>query len=174
MYKNKIKYSNNTNNPNSPAIKIIGFGNVFMSDDALGIRVIEELEKTGFCSDFKNMEIINGSTSGIDLLFTLKNLDIVIIIDAVDAGQLEGEVVKFKLSEMIDLPCRKVKSFSLHDLSLDEVFAVMKSLRLHPDITIIGIKPKNIMFGDKLSREIECKIPEIITLIRQEVNKYIS
>ncbi len=36
------------------------------------------------------------------------------------------------------------------------------------DISIIGVKPKNIGFGDKLSPEIEKKIPEIISLIKKK------
>jgi hydrogenase maturation protease len=172
MGKNKIKNNSDGSHLNSKPIKIIGFGNIFMSDDAIGIKIIEELEKTDFFSDFNKLEIIDGSTSGIDLLFTLKDLDKVIIIDAIDAGQAEGEIVKFELNEITGTTCKKVRSFSLHDLPLEEVFALMKSLGLHPDITIIGIKPILIMPGDKLSPDIESKIPEILSLVKQEINKY--
>ena len=169
--KNETKTNNaDSSHSSSNPVKIIGFGNIFMSDDAVGIKIIEELERTDFCSYFNNVKIIDGSTSGIDLLFTLDNLDKVIIVDAVDAGQADGEVVKFKLSDISNMPGKTVKSFSLHDLRLEEVFALMKSLKMTPDITIIGIKPKVIAFGDKLSPEIECRIPEIILLIRQELN----
>jgi hydrogenase maturation protease len=107
-------------------------------------------------------------------LFTLKDLDKAIIIDALDAGQADGEVVKFKLSDIVNMPDKTVKSFSLHDLRLEEVFTLMESLKIYPDITIIGIKPKIIAYGDKLSPEIECKIQEIILMIKQEINKYKS
>jgi len=175
MNKNENKSKNSSGNHSNPKpVKIIGFGNIFMSDDALGIRVIEELERTKFCADFNNIEIFDGATSGIDLLFTLKTLDKVIIIDALDAGQADGEVVKFKLSDIANTPGKTVKSFSLHDLNLEEVFNLMETLRIYPDITIIGIKPKSIVYGDKLSPEIECRIPEIILMIKQEINKYRS
>lgn len=101
MNKNEIKSDNsNGSRSNSKPVKIIGFGNIFMSDDAVGIKIIEELERTNFCADFNNIEIFDGATSGIDLLFTLRNLDKVIITDALDAGQADGEVVKFKLSDI--------------------------------------------------------------------------
>ena len=175
MKKNGFKFNNScSSNSNSNPVKIIGFGNIFMSDDAIGIKTIEELERTNFCSDFNNVEIIDGSTSGIDLLFTLKDLDKVIIIDALDAGQEDGEVVKFNLNEIKNTPGKTIKSFSLHDLHLDKVFSLMEALKIYPDITIIGIKPKIIAYGDKLSPEIEYKIPEIILMIKQEINKYKS
>ncbi|MHB1253783.1 MAG: hydrogenase maturation protease [Candidatus Humimicrobiaceae bacterium] len=175
MNKNKIKSDNSKGRCSiSKPVKIIGFGNIFMSDDGIGVKIIEELGRVNFCTDFKNIEIIDGATSGIDLLFTLSNLDKVIIIDALDAGQADGEVVKFKLNDIADMSGKKIKSFSLHDLSLDEVFNLMKSLKICPDITIIGIKPKIIEYGDKLSPELECKIPEIILMIKQEISKYKS
>jgi hydrogenase maturation protease len=175
MNKNTIKSDNSNGSfSNSKPVKIIGFGNIFMSDDGIGVKIIEELGRINFCTDFKNTEIIDGATSGIDLLFTLNNLDKVIIIDAIDAGQEVGEVVKFKLTDIDNMPGKTVKSFSLHDLHLDEIFNLMKSLKIYPDITIIGIKPKIIEYGDKLSPEIECRIPEIILMIKKEINKYKS
>jgi len=150
-------------------VKIIGFGNIFMGDDGIGIKIIEELKKVKSSGDFNNVEIIDGATSGIDLLFNLSNSDKVIIIDAIDAGQADGEVVKFKLNEIKSMEGKTFRSFSLHDLHLDEVFNLMSSLKIFPDITIIGIKPKIIDYSDKLSYEIERRIPEIIQMVKKEI-----
>ena len=151
--------------------KIIGFGNIYMSDDGIGIRIIEELRKANFSDIFDNVAIIDGGTSGIDLICTLQESDKVIIVDALDAGQNIGEIVKFKLNEVSEFSGRKIKSFSLHGLDLGEVFNLMKSLNIRPDITIIGIKPKLVDYGEKLSPEIEKKIPEILSRIKQEIIK---
>ena len=150
-------------------VKIIGFGNIFMGDDGIGIKIIEELEKVKSSGDLKNVEIIDGATSAIDLLFNLNNSDRVIIIDAIDAGQADGEVVKFKLNDIKNMKGKTFKSFSLHDLNLNEVFNLMNSLKIYPDITLIGIKPKIIDYNDKLSPEIERRIPEIILMIKKEI-----
>ncbi|MBU4314240.1 MAG: hydrogenase maturation protease, partial [Actinobacteria bacterium] len=64
-------------------VKIIGFGNKYRSDDGIGIRIIEELEKL---DSFKDIEIIDGGTSGSDLIFLIKGCSKIIIIDAIDAG----------------------------------------------------------------------------------------
>ena len=78
--KKEINPDNSNNGiSKSKTVKIIGFGNIFMGDDGIGIRVIDELEKVKFFKDSENMEIINGATSGIDLLFTLGNFDRAII-----------------------------------------------------------------------------------------------
>jgi len=149
--------------------KIIGFGNIFMSDDGIGIRVIEELNKMNFSDSYRNVTVIDGGTSGIDLILTLQKSDRIIIIDALDAGQDVGEIVKFKFDRLSEFHEKKIKSFSLHDLGLAEVFNLIKSLNINPDITIIGIKPRLIDYGEKISPELKCKIPEIISQIKQEI-----
>jgi len=152
-------------------IKIIGFGNLFMGDDGIGVKVIEELRKQDSLKGANNIEIIDGGTSGVDLIFILKDADKAIIVDAVDAGQEIGEIKVFSYDDIktVNSKNRPFKSFSMHDMDLAEVFELLKTLNLNKQIMIIGIKPKNIGYSDRLSPEIAEKIPEIINLIKKEL-----
>ncbi len=149
-------------------IKIVGFGNKFRSDDGIGIRVIKELEKLEF---FKDIEIIDGGTSGTDLIFWAKNCEKIIIIDAVDTGGKIGDVVNIKVDDIEEFVRKDYRSLSLHDLNLVDVLKLIKALKINTSISIIGIKPKSIDFGDKLSPEVERKIPTIISQIKKETHK---
>jgi len=149
-------------------IKIIGFGNKFRSDDGIGIRIIKELEKLEF---FKDIEIIDGGTSGTDLIFWIKNCEKIIIIDAIDTGQNTGDVINIKVDDIEEFIKKDYKSLSLHDLNLADVLKLIKALKINTRISIIGIKPKSIDFGDKLSPEIERKIPKIISEIKKETSR---
>jgi hydrogenase maturation protease len=152
-------------------VKIIGFGNKFMCDDGIGIRIIEELKETDL-ANAKNVEIIDGGTSGMDLIFLLKGAGKAIIIDAVDAGQkLPGQIVIFSPDQVREFFKKKraFKSYSLHDIDLVEVFELLKTLGIKTKIKIIGIKPKKIGFGGTLSPEIENRIPELISNISNEI-----
>jgi len=146
-------------------VKIIGFGNKYRSDDGIGIRIVEELEKLDF---FKDIEIIDGGTSGADLIFLIKDCRKIIIIDAVDAGQNAGDVVNIQINDVEEFIKRDYKSLSLHDLNLADILKLIKALKINADISIIGVKPKKMDFGDRLSPEIEEKIPEIISLVKKE------
>ncbi|MFZ3086189.1 MAG: hydrogenase maturation protease [Candidatus Hydromicrobium sp.] len=146
-------------------VKIIGFGNKYRSDDGIGIRIIEELEKL---DSFKDIEIIDGGTSGSDLIFLIKGCSKIIIIDAIDAGQNVGDVVNIKINDIEEFIRRDYKSLSLHDLNLADILKLIKALKIDADISIIGVKPKKMDFGDRLSPEIEKKIPEIISLVKKE------
>ena len=152
----------------SPIIKIIGFGNIYMGDDGVGIRVIEKIKEQGIFDAYDNIEVIDGGTSGFDLVFFLQQADKVIIIDAVDAGQDVGEIVVFDISEIMDFGNKDIKSFSLHDINLKEVFELIRALKIDKDLKIIGINPKEIGCGEKLSPQIENKIPQIISMVKKE------
>ena len=167
------EYSNSRNSGFlKTRLKIIGFGNILMGDDGIGIRVIEELKNHSIIKNLENIEIIDGGTSGVDLIFFLQQSDKVIIIDAVDAGQAEDEVICFNYNDIKQLPEKELKSFSLHDMDLSEIFKLVKSLKINTDVVVIGIKPKFINFGDKLSSTVKTKIPEIISKIIQEIENF--
>ncbi|MCL5070797.1 MAG: hydrogenase maturation protease, partial [Actinobacteria bacterium] len=91
MNNNSIPSQNTTGKVRKTIIKIIGFGNIYMGDDGVGIRVVEKIKEQGVFDDYDNVEVIDGGTSGVDLVFYLQQADKVIIIDAVDAGQVVGE-----------------------------------------------------------------------------------
>jgi len=146
-------------------VKIIGFGNKYRSDDGIGIRVVEELRKL---DSFRNIDIIDGGTSGTDLIFLVKDCSKIIIIDAIDAGQNVDDVVNIQISDVEEFIKRDYKSLSIHDLNLADILKLIKALKINADISIIGVKPKKMDFGDRLSPEIEEKIPEIISLVKKE------
>ncbi|MBM3706515.1 MAG: hydrogenase maturation protease [Actinobacteria bacterium] len=156
-------------------IKIIGFGNIFMGDDGVGIKAIEALRESikqnDRYRDNKDIEIVDGGTSGVDLVFLIRDAKKVIIVDAVDAGQQVGQIVTF-IPEDIKGNFKKraiFKSFSLHDMNLAEIFELIKTLKLDTEIKIIGIKPKKVGYSDSLSGEIEAKIPDLVSMIYEEL-----
>jgi hydrogenase maturation protease len=159
------------NVPDRSLIKIIGFGNIFMGDDGIGVRVIEELQQQQIFKDNENIMLVDGGTSGIDLIFMLQGAVKAIIIDAVDAGQGIAQIVVFSPHEIVEFKKKVFKSYSLHDIDLAEAFELARTLNLPVDIKIIGIKPKKIGYSDKLSPEVENSIPEIIAKVKEEVLK---
>jgi hydrogenase maturation protease len=156
---------------NSGIIKIIGFGNILMGDDGIGVRVIEELQKMAIFEDKKNIELIDGGTSGVDLVFMIQQAEKAVIIDAIDAGQGTGEIVVFTPVEIkaIKKGRKGLKSFSLHDIDLAEVFELLKTLNIPAKLIIIGIKPKTVGYSNRLSPEIENQIPGLISKVKEAV-----
>ncbi len=72
-----------------PAL-VIGIGSPIISDDAIGIRVAEEMMKLGL----PNVDVEEASVSGLDLIEKMLDHEPVIIVDAIVTNELEpGEVV---------------------------------------------------------------------------------
>ena len=169
-----IKVLKNIKNSNSiigSMVKIIGFGNKYLSDDGIGPVIIEMLEKSDLSKN-KNIELSDLGTSGTDLIFQIKECPRIIIIDALDAGQAPGKVIRIKEKDIEHFCNEGILSLSLHDLNLADILKLARAMKLKTDITIIGIKPLNIEFGEGLSPEIQGKIPEIITLVEQTIKQY--
>jgi hydrogenase maturation protease len=166
-----LKNIEDINSISRPGIKIIGFGNKFLSDDGIGPVVIEVLERSGLSKD-KNIELTDLGTSGTDLIFHIKECPRIVIIDALDAGQASGKVIRIKEKDIEHFCNKGILSLSLHDLNLADILKLARAMKLKTDITIIGIKPLNIELGEGLSPEIQEKIPEIIKLVEQTVKQY--
>lgn len=166
-----MKNIEDINSITGPGIKVIGFGNKFLSDDGIGPVVIEMLERSGLSKD-KNIELADLGTSGTDLIFHIKECPRIVIIDALDAGQASGKVIRIKEKDIEHFCNEGILSLSLHDLNLTDILKLARAMKLKTDITIIGIKPLNTELGEGLSPEIQEKIPEIIKLVEQTLKEY--
>ncbi len=166
-----MKNIKNINNSDRTKVKVIGFGNKFQSDDGIGPIIIEKLEKSSLSED-NNIELIDLGVAGSDLIFQIKECPRIIIIDALDAGQEAGKVIRINEKDIEHFCNEGIRSLSLHDLNLADILKLIRAMKLKTNITIIGIKPLNIEFGEGLSPEIQGKIPEVISLIKKTIKEY--
>ncbi len=149
--------------------KVIGFGNRYMGDDAIGPIIIDELRKDKNLENNDDVILLDCETSGIDLIFMVNENENIIIIDAIDAGQNIGEIVVFDIEDVDTFITKDIRSFSMHDVGLAEVFNIMKSMNIKISARLIGIKPKILEFGYGLSKEIKSKIPDIIQVVKDRL-----
>jgi hydrogenase maturation protease len=71
---------------------VLGIGNTILTDEAAGVRAVEALEQAGQLP--ANVLIIDGGTSGMEMIEDLSHLDLLIVIDVVKTGAAPGTVVK--------------------------------------------------------------------------------
>ena len=93
---------------------IIGLGNEYLGDDAVGIKIIDELKKYNF-KDTLVTKVIDDSLKLIEIF---QGKELVIIIDAVkDKVQKPGYLYKLESDEVFYTETR-MPSFSSHTLDL--------------------------------------------------------
>lgn len=147
-------------------IGIIGIGNPLRKDDGVGIVLLEKLVENKKKLP-KNIEYVDGGTSGMSLLHQFAIFDVVFVIDAVDFNGTHGELRLFKPEDVIN---RKYNlSISTHEMDFLKIVELSKKLKEKPEIFIFGIQPIDTNFGRGLSTELKQKIDSIFNDLISEL-----
>jgi len=149
-------------------IGIIGIGNPLMTDDGIGLVLLEKLRNEK--QNLKNVEYIDGGTGGLNLLHTISNFDTVIFIDAV---HFDGKLGESRLLKLDEIKSKKnIKLNSTHSIDFLKAIDISKKLgQKQKNIFIFAVQPKDISFGTKISKELNQKIKTIFEDLVDNVNK---
>ncbi|MCG8708160.1 HyaD/HybD family hydrogenase maturation endopeptidase [Brenneria sp. 4F2] len=148
-------------------ILVLGIGNLLLSDEAVGVRIIEALEQRYAFSP--EIDIVDGGTSGMELMATMANRDHLIVADAVLTGQAPGEVVVLRDS---DVPALFTRKISPHQLGLADVLMALRLTDEFPRrLTLVGVIPASldvhIGLTETITSAIEPALQQIITTLRR-------
>ena len=104
----------------------MGFGNPVRSDDAVGIYVIEELQKTFGNTDV--VSIFDMGTAAFEVLFKLKGHHKIIMVDAViNTNEPVGTLFKVPAEEVLRAPQDDPLVF-LHGMKWDQALSYAKKI----------------------------------------------
>lgn len=148
-------------------LKIISLGNELRGDDSIGPAVVNEL-RTMELPEY--VTLINAGADAFTVLEHLIAKEPILIIDCAQMGKSPGDVIKFR----VDISNIKLfeNSISLHGFSFGEVFKMAEEFGPIPDCSIIGVEPKSVEFGQKLSDEVKQSLPSIINMVIEEAKQY--
>jgi hydrogenase maturation protease len=144
---------------------ILGCGNLLLQDEGFGVHLIQYLkEKDLHLSE--DVELVDGGTAGYDLIGLIQQAEKAVIVDAVKAGGKPGEIYRFGPE---DFETESSPITSLHEITLRDIFQIIKKLGPLPKIRIIGIEPKSTDCGTELSPELKKRLPRISELVLNEI-----
>jgi len=141
-------------------IVIIGFGNLLMGDDGVGIQVAQKLRKVSLPV---NVEVIDGGVASFEILDGVRNADLVILIDALAAGGEPGELYRLLSEELNSLKVNQ--GLSLHEFTLIDSLRLAKAIGPMPPIFIYGIEPADVSFRWGLTPVVEQALERLIPMI---------
>ncbi len=143
---------------------IIGVGNLYRCDDAVGILIARNLESR----KTERMDIKEQSGEGTSLMEVWKDCDRVFIVDAVSSGAPCGSIHRLNASESI--PSRFF-SCSTHNFGVAEAIELARTLNQLPEhLQLFGIEGKNFEPGEVLSPEVESAIELVTDEIFQSIS----
>ncbi len=124
----------------NPEVVVLGLGNILMEDEGIGVHAVNHLEEN---YSFKpEIEIVDGGTSGLDLLPFFGTEKSILIIDAVNfdmepgtVGRLDDDAILAQLDPKI----------SLHHLGLSDLISISELTDRKPKkMTLLGIQPESM------------------------------
>jgi len=137
---------------------IMGLGNPILTDDAVGIRVVEEL---GRLHPLPDVLFMPADVDGFQLVEVMAGYDRVVVIDAVCTRTAPvGEVIPLSLEELE----YSVHPGSPHTLNLATAITWARKLEhaVPGEIILFGIEAHETdTFGEELTREMKERFPRI-------------
>jgi len=147
---------------------VLGLGNPLMSDEGVGVYVVERLQKQA--EKFPDVEFIDSGTGGMNVLHLIANRKKAIIVDCALMGQSPGTIRRFTPDDVKSV--KQVSHFSLHDVDILKVLELSKQLEeCPPEVIIFGIEPTKVEQGDTLSPELAAQIGEYVKIISRSLTQ---
>jgi hydrogenase maturation protease len=143
-----------------PAFKtlVLGVGNKLLSDEGVGVHVIERLA-AGFDIP-KEVQLLDGGTLGMDLLYYLEGIENLLLVDAVETHKDPGTIIRL---EGEDVPSFLSLKISPHQLGVPDMLAAARFKDLYPKRLVLwGIQPELLEIGLELSPLIESKMDILV------------
>ncbi len=146
-------------------IMILGVGNLFFTDEGVGIRVAEALQDR---YEFpQNVSVVDGGTLGLSLLGVISKADHLIVVDAVRQGGEPGSLYRLAGEE---IPKRIRAKNSLHQVEFLEALTCCQALDKVPETVIVGVEPKDITtMSIELTPTVRAKVDELVEAVLKEL-----
>ena len=150
--------------PARPRTLIIGLGNEYRRDDAVGLVVARRLREAAP----ESVLVLEETGEGASLLESWRDADTVILIDAVRSGAKPGTV--HRIDAQAQPIAKKFFRFSTHAFGVAEAVELARALgRLPPRLIVYGVEGRNFEAGVGLSPEVEATAPGVVGAVLAEL-----
>jgi len=138
---------------------VVGVGNRFRGDDAVGPLVIDELAGSD------GLELIDAGSAPENYIEPVVRLDpgLLVFVDACDFGGQPGEFREFGRDEIDRLAGGLV---STHTLPLTMTVALLGE-QVRSEIVLLGIQPEQLDFNAGLSDRVRAAVPLAADYLRR-------
>jgi hydrogenase maturation protease len=149
-------------------VTVLGLGNILMEDEGIGVHIANLLNK--YYTFTPPVQIIDGGTSGADLLPYFESQKKILIIDAVDFKKPSGYIGMLYNNEILQTLTAKM---SLHHLGLSDVLSMLQLLEIKPaEICLIGIQPFRMDLGLEITDKLQNYIGDILDVTLRKLTEW--
>ncbi len=150
-----------------PQITVLGVGNILLTDEGVGVRIVEHLNRHYEFAD--HVQLIDGGVLGVGLMGLIGSTDHLIVVDAVLNQQPPGTLYRLADEEV---PRRVLAKQSMHQIDLPEVLALCEAIDKHPTVVVVGVEPEDITTLDvELTPTVAGKVEELAGMVLRELDR---
>lgn len=149
-------------------ILVLGIGNTLLSDEGVGVHVINQLQRETQISP--DVSYMDGGTLSFTLAQSIESCDQLIVVDASEIKSVPGTVQVFE-NEAMDFFITNGNKKSVHEVGLVDVMSIaMLAGNLPKKRALVGIQPDSIDWGEQPTAAVQQAIP----VACDEVNRIIQ
>jgi len=150
----------------TPRVLVLGIGNILLSDEGVGVHVINRFQDTLVIPD--EVQVIDGGTMGLDLSPYFEDKTDVVVVDAICAdGEEPGTIRRFSGNEVMTMLGERI---SPHQIGLSDLLACTAvDTQLPENIVLLGVVPESLDTSLDMSSTILAKVDDLVGLIRVEL-----
>ncbi|MBJ6727848.1 HyaD/HybD family hydrogenase maturation endopeptidase [Geomesophilobacter sediminis] len=146
-------------------ILVLGIGNLVMSDDGVGVRVVQHLQQT--CRFPDEVTLLDGGTLGLDLLPQIGAAEKLLVVDAVETGAAPGTLVRLYGEE---IPLALETKVSPHQMGLKDLLTVASLVGEAPEeMVLLGVQPESIEMSMELTPAVAAQVEPLANQVLQEL-----
>ncbi len=139
-------------------ILILGIGNTLLTDEGVGVHVVEALRRSQM-SEEGDVELLDGGTLSFTLAGPIQDADALIVVDAAQLKSSPGTLRVFKGEEMDRFLTSNRKS-SVHEVGLTDLRAIAMLAGHWPEKrAMVAIQPEKVDWGEYPTELVAAAIP---------------
>jgi len=155
--------------PEAPTTIVLGLGNPVRYDDAVGLRVAEEVERLLADQPVPGVRVLTSTRAGFELIDLLAGADHAIIVDCLEVpGGVPGTVRQLTLEDVSGAS----RLVGQHDLTLADAFEFARASGVSMPRTaeIYGIQAADTLrIEEGLSPEVAATVPLLARAIHERL-----
>ena len=150
-----------------PTTLVLGLGNLVHADDGAGVHAVQ-----GLTADPRvppGVVLLDGGTQGLGLLHHISGVERLLVIDAVDAGEAPGTVLRFEGKALEGLPGKA----SVHSLGFGDMMIALQLLgETPPEVVVLGVQPQSTEWGAELTEPVAKALPRLIDNVVRQLERW--
>ncbi|HEY3317994.1 MAG TPA: hydrogenase maturation protease [Coriobacteriia bacterium] len=149
-------------------VTLLGIGNVTMGDDGLGIEVVRLLEER---ARHLGVRVVADGLAHMGLMRHFRESDVIVVVDAIDAGTDAGAVFRFDPDEV---GVTQLRSNNIHGMGVSYLLTNARLLGHDPKVIVYAVQVGDVRPSDDLTAEVASAAAEVEAMVLDELRSLVG